>query len=84
MSCTLVLVEQAEQQLRGIDEWWRANHGGPPDLFLDELERAMRLLRFSSLWSSMAKAALTTAAFRLSGTTVSGTPPSSAKASTCS
>jgi plasmid stabilization system protein ParE len=28
---------EADQQIRAIDDWWRANRRAAPDLFLDEL-----------------------------------------------
>ncbi len=39
-----MIVDQAERHLRSIDEWWRAHHRAGANVFLDEFDRAMRLL----------------------------------------
>lgn len=44
MTCTVVLVDEAEQQVHTADEWWRANRPSAPDLFTDELQVAFELL----------------------------------------
>jgi hypothetical protein len=44
MTCRVVLVSEAEEQLQEIDRWWQTNRGGAPDLFLDEVARAIDLL----------------------------------------
>jgi len=44
MTCRVVFVDEAEQQLENIDRWWQTNRGAAPDLFLDELARAVDLL----------------------------------------
>jgi plasmid stabilization system protein ParE len=35
------LSEEAERQAEQIDGWWRANRPAAPDLFTDELDRAL-------------------------------------------
>jgi len=35
---------EANNQALVIDEWWRRNRTAAPDLFLDELETAFRLI----------------------------------------
>ena len=40
----VVLVDEDEQQLKSIDQWWVANRQASPDLFLDELAGAIDLL----------------------------------------
>ncbi len=44
MTRRVVLVDEAEQQLKDIDRWWVANRQASPDLFLDELAEAIDLL----------------------------------------
>ena len=44
MTRRVVLVEEAEQQLREIDQWWLAERQASPDLFLDEIARVVELL----------------------------------------
>ncbi len=44
MNRPVVLVAEAEQQLKSIDRWWLANRQAAPDLFLDELAQAIDLL----------------------------------------
>ncbi len=44
MTRRVVLVDEAEQQLKSIDRWWQANRQASPDLFLDELDQAIELL----------------------------------------
>jgi plasmid stabilization system protein ParE len=34
--------EEAHGQVRQIDAWWRDNRRGAPDLFTEELDRALR------------------------------------------
>lgn len=38
------LLARAQRDVEGIHEWWRAERPGAPTAFLDELERALRLL----------------------------------------
>jgi plasmid stabilization system protein ParE len=44
---TIVVVDEAEQQLRDIDEWWRANRPEATTLVVDEFERCTTLLASS-------------------------------------
>jgi len=44
MSCAVFLVEEAEEQVRSISEWWRANRPLAPRLFTEELAAAIELL----------------------------------------
>jgi plasmid stabilization system protein ParE len=44
---TIVVVDEAEQQLRDIDDWWRENRREAPTLVIDEFERCMTLLASS-------------------------------------
>ncbi len=44
MTRRVVLVDEAEQQLKSIDHWWVAHRQASPDLFLDELDQAIDLL----------------------------------------
>ncbi|MBA3451808.1 MAG: type II toxin-antitoxin system RelE/ParE family toxin [Deltaproteobacteria bacterium] len=44
---TVVIVNEAEEQLRGIVEWWTANRPAVPALALDEFERCVMLLENS-------------------------------------
>ncbi len=44
MTRRVVLVDEAEQQLKTIDHWWLAHRRASPDLFLDELDQAIGLL----------------------------------------
>ncbi len=44
MSRPVVLVQEAEEQLKSIDRWWIENRRASPDLFLDELAQAIDLL----------------------------------------
>jgi hypothetical protein len=41
---TVVLVDEAEEQLQEIIAWWIENRTGPPTLALDEFERCVNLL----------------------------------------
>jgi plasmid stabilization system protein ParE len=38
------LSDEADEQAREIDEWWRQNRRAAPDLFIDELDRALLAL----------------------------------------
>jgi plasmid stabilization system protein ParE len=38
------LSEEAEDQVREIDTWWREHRSAAPDLFVDELDRALLTL----------------------------------------
>ena len=44
---TIVVVDEAEQHLLEIDEWWRANRPEAPTLVVDEFERCTTLLASS-------------------------------------
>ncbi len=44
MTRHVVLVDEAEQQLKRIDRWWLAHRQASPDLFLDEFDQAIDLL----------------------------------------
>jgi len=44
MSHRVVLVAEAEEQLREAVEWWRANRGDPSTLLIDEFEEIIGLL----------------------------------------
>ena len=44
---TVVVVVDAEEQLREIVDWWRTNRPAAPSLPLDEFERCMTLLMHS-------------------------------------
>ena len=44
MRARVVIVAEAEQQLRDVDRWWVTNRQAAPDLFLNELDRAIDLL----------------------------------------
>ena len=44
---TIVVVDEAEQQLREIDAWWRANRPEAATLVVDEFERCTTLLESS-------------------------------------
>jgi len=44
MRARVVIVAEAEQQLRDVDRWWVRNRQAAPDLFLNELDRAIDLL----------------------------------------
>lgn len=44
MTRRVVLVEEAEQQLKNLDRWWLAQRQAAPDLFLDEFAQAIDLL----------------------------------------
>ncbi len=44
---TVVVVDEAEEQLREIVEWWRANRRAAPTLVIDELGRCTTLLESS-------------------------------------
>lgn len=44
---TIVVVDEAEQQLLEIDEWWRANRLEAPALVVDEFARCTTLLESS-------------------------------------
>jgi plasmid stabilization system protein ParE len=41
---SIVVVDEAQEQLREIVEWWFANRPASPTLVLDELERCVTLL----------------------------------------
>ena len=45
MSFRVLLTPEAEEQLRATDEWWQENRTAAPDLFIDEFERVVELLR---------------------------------------
>ena len=38
------LLARAQRDVEGTNDWWRAERPGAPSAFLDELERALRLL----------------------------------------
>lgn len=40
----IVIVPDADEQIREIDEWWRENRTAAPDLFVEELAAAISLL----------------------------------------
>ena len=44
---TVVVIDEAEEQLRAIDEWWRANRLEAPMLVVEEFERCTTLLASS-------------------------------------
>jgi len=44
---TVVVVDEAEEQLHESVEWWIENRSDAPALVLDEFERCMRLLEAS-------------------------------------
>ncbi len=44
---TVVAIDEAEEQLRELDEWWRANRRDAPTLAVDEFERCTTLLASS-------------------------------------
>jgi hypothetical protein len=44
---TVVVVDETEDQLREIDEWWRVNRRDAPALVIDEFERCTVLLESS-------------------------------------
>ena len=44
---TVVVVGDAEEQLRAIDDWWRANRGAAATLVVDEFDRCVTLLEHS-------------------------------------
>lgn len=44
---TVVVVDEAEEQLREINQWWSANRRAAPRLVLDEFERCVTLLASS-------------------------------------
>jgi hypothetical protein len=44
MTYQVLVVAEAEEQLRRANEWWVANRRSAPDLLLDEFERAVFLL----------------------------------------
>ena len=44
---TVVVVDEAEEQLREINEWWIANRQAAPSLVVDEFERCVTLLENS-------------------------------------
>jgi|HubBroStandDraft_6_1064221.scaffolds.fasta_scaffold2247126_1 plasmid stabilization system protein ParE len=41
---SIVVVDEALEQLHGIVEWWSANRPAAPTLFLDEFQRCVTLL----------------------------------------
>jgi plasmid stabilization system protein ParE len=47
MSVGIVTSPQADDDIRTIDEWWRANRPAAPALFAEELTEAMVLLAAS-------------------------------------
>jgi plasmid stabilization system protein ParE len=44
---TVVVVDEAEEQLREINEWWIANRRAAATLVIDEFERCVTLLESS-------------------------------------
>lgn len=44
---TIIVVDEAEEQLRAIDDWWRANRREAPTLVVDEFQRCTTLLESS-------------------------------------
>lgn len=44
---SVVVIDEAEEQLREIDKWWRANRTKAPTLVVDEFERCTTLLESS-------------------------------------
>ena len=44
---TVVVVDEADAQLREIVEWWVANRQAAPTLVIDEFERCVTLLESS-------------------------------------
>ena len=44
MSFRVVVVVEAERQIRQVDDWWVENRGGSAELFLDELALIFELL----------------------------------------
>jgi plasmid stabilization system protein ParE len=44
MSTTVIIIAEAEEQVRAIHRWWHENHGMEPRAFLDEFARATELL----------------------------------------
>ena len=44
MTRRVVLVAEAERQLKSIDRWWLTHRQASPDLFLDELDQTIELL----------------------------------------
>jgi plasmid stabilization system protein ParE len=40
----VAIVAHAAAQIRDIDNWWRRERSAVPDLFLDEVDRALRRL----------------------------------------
>ena len=44
MNYFVVIVSEAEEQLRGIHEWWRANRASGQTEFLDEFSQAIELI----------------------------------------
>ena len=44
MSVTIVTTAEADEQIRAIDNWWRANRPSAPDLFAEELANCFSLL----------------------------------------
>jgi plasmid stabilization system protein ParE len=40
---------EADAQIREIDDWWRSNRPGAPDLFLNELSDAVEILAAAPL-----------------------------------
>lgn len=44
---TVVVVDEAEEQLHEINEWWIANRQAAPSLVVDEFERCVTLLENS-------------------------------------
>lgn len=44
MSVTVVTTAETDEQIRAIDNWWRANRPAAPDLFTEELANCFTLL----------------------------------------
>ncbi|MEZ5654254.1 MAG: type II toxin-antitoxin system RelE/ParE family toxin [Burkholderiaceae bacterium] len=44
---SVIFVPAAEEQIRAIDEWWRANRAAAPGLFVEELAAAVALMKSS-------------------------------------
>jgi plasmid stabilization system protein ParE len=48
MSAEIIIVPEAEEQLRQVHLWWLENMEGAPSMFLDEFESLTALLRDAS------------------------------------
>ena len=44
MSLPVTTTPEADAQIGAIDDWWRANRGASPDLFLEELSGGFELV----------------------------------------